>query len=84
MFALLVAAAACRRGASDAPPLFELLPAEATGVTFANEVPDSLAFNIVNFPYYYNGAGVAVGDVNNDGLPDLYFTSNLGRNRLPQ
>ncbi len=64
------------------PPLFELLPPERTGVTFANRLPDDTAFNILNYMYYYDGGGVAVGDVNNDGLPDLYFTSNVGPNRL--
>jgi hypothetical protein len=63
-------------------PLFELLPASRTGVTFANRLPEDTAFNILNYLYYYNGGGVAVGDINNDGLPDLYFTSNLGSNRL--
>src|SRR5262245_23313218 len=61
---------------------FELLPPSRTGVTFANMLPEDTTFNILNYLYYYNGGGVAVGDVNNDGLPDLYFTSNLGANRL--
>ena len=47
-----------------------------------NRLPEDTTFNILNYLYYYNGGGVAVGDVNNDGLPDLYFTSNLGPNRL--
>jgi len=64
------------------PPLFELLSPKETGVTFANTLPEDTAFNILNYLYYYNGAGVAVGDVDNDGLPDLYFSSNLGRNAL--
>ena len=51
-------------------------------MSFVNEVPDDSTFNILNYLYYYNGGGVAAGDINNDGLPDLYFTSNLGRNRL--
>ncbi len=76
----VVALAAC--GRNRAPQLFELLPPEASGVTFVNRLPEDTAFNILNYLYYYNGGGVAVGDVNNDGLPDLYFTSNLGPNRL--
>jgi len=56
--------------------------AEPNGVTFANRLPDDTAFNILTYMYYYDGGGVAAGDVNNDGLPDLYFTSNVGPNRL--
>ncbi|MGH7464279.1 MAG: FG-GAP repeat domain-containing protein, partial [Longimicrobiales bacterium] len=51
-------------------------------MSFVNELPEAPDFNILNYLYYYNGGGVAAGDVNNDGLPDLYFTSNLGPNRL--
>ena len=78
----IAVAAACTRHDPPAPALFELLAPAATGVTFANELPENTDFNILNYLYYYNGAGVAVGDVNNDGLPDLYFTSNLQHNRL--
>ena len=80
----LVAAAAALAGCGRArePQLFELLPPSRTGVTFANRLPDDTAFNILTYMYYYDGGGVAVGDVNNDGLPDLYFTSNVGPNRL--
>ncbi len=51
-------------------------------MTFANNLPEKPDFNILNYLYYYNGAGVAVGAVDGDGLPDLYFTSSLGANRL--
>jgi enediyne biosynthesis protein E4 len=80
---LAAAALACadQRPAVD-PPLFALVAPEASGVTFTNRLPDDTAFNILNYLYYYNGGGVAAGDVNNDGLPDLYFTSNMGSNRL--
>jgi len=68
--------------AADSARLFELLRPEATGVTFINELPDDPEFNILNYVNYYNGGGVAIGDIDSDGLPDLYFTSNLGRNHL--
>ena len=78
----LVVLTACRAAPSASPPLFESLAPSATGVTFVNRLPEDSSFNVLTYLYYYNGGGVAVGDVNNDGLPDLYFTSNLGPNRL--
>jgi len=82
--ALTLAAALALAGCGRArePQLFERLPPERTGVTFANRLPDDTTFDILAYLYYYDGGGVAVGDVNNDGLPDLYFTSNVGPNRL--
>jgi len=82
LFALTVALAACRATPAPAPPLFTAVAPESSGVTFANTLPEDSAVNIVNYLYYYNGGGVAAGDIDGDGLIDLYFSSNLGRNRL--
>ncbi len=62
--------------------LFTLLPASETGVTFQNTVIENEQFNLYDFHNVYNGAGVSVGDLNNDNLPDLYFTSNMSGDRV--
>lgn len=57
-------------------PRFELLTADQTGVTFINRVVETDSVHVLNFEYIYNGAGVGVFDLNNDGLRDLVFTAN--------
>ncbi|MGB5976547.1 MAG: VCBS repeat-containing protein, partial [Cyclobacteriaceae bacterium] len=64
------------------PKLFTLISPEQSGVTFSNDLEETPAMNVFNYLYFYNGGGVAAGDLNNDGLPDLYFTSNLHDNKL--
>lgn len=63
-------------------PLFTLMESSKTGINFENTVVDGEKFNIYTYRNYYNGAGVAIGDINNDSLPDLYFTANQLKNRL--
>ena len=81
LFATALTLLSCRQAATP-PPLFEAVAPQASGITFANTLPQDSAVNIINYLYYYNGGGVAAGDIDGDGLVDLYFTSNLGRNRL--
>ncbi len=62
--------------------LFQLLDPEKTGIDFVNEVEDGENFNILTYRNFYNGGGVAIGDINNDSLPDIYFTANQKKNKL--
>ncbi len=61
-------------------PLFTLM--NNTGIDFNNVVKDNNQLNILNYRNFYNGGGVAIGDINNDGLPDVFFTANQGSNKL--
>src|ERR1035437_7514007 len=83
-FILFIFCMSCQRkkefDAKDA--LFQLMPSSHTGITFNNKVKDDGEFNDFDFRNFYNGGGVAIGDVNNDGKPDIFFTSNQGKNRL--
>jgi len=63
-------------------PQFSLISNTQTHIDFENKMEENLYFNFINYPYVYNGGGVAVGDINNDGLEDVYFTSNVGSNKL--
>ncbi len=96
VFLMLVIAiflfASCAKNASEterdgtftdgASTLFSKITPEASGITFKNTIREDLEFNFLNYPYLYAGSGVAVGDIDNDGLQDIYLTANFGPNKL--
>ncbi|MDP5158961.1 MAG: VCBS repeat-containing protein [Flaviramulus sp.] len=66
----------------EVKPQFELLSSEITGIDFKNDLTSTDDFNVYKYRNFYNGGGVAIGDINNDGLQDVYLTSNLNQNKL--
>lgn len=62
--------------------LFSEIKSSHSGITFINRLEENDEFNIIEYLYFYNGGGVAIGDINNDDLPDIYFSSNQHTNTL--
>ena len=79
---LSVVLAACTNSRQSGRTLFALLPASSTGITFSNNLKPTPDLNTYTFRNFYDGGGVALADVNNDGLLDIYFTGNSVGNRL--
>jgi hypothetical protein len=82
-----VAMVGCSNGegtssSAESQTLFKLLPTAQSGVDFTNTIAENDTFNMVDFFYVYNGGGVAIGDLNNDSLPDIFFTGNQVSDRL--
>ncbi|MBN7814720.1 VCBS repeat-containing protein [Algoriphagus sp. YJ13C] len=64
------------------PTLFKLIDSSTSGIDFQNTLNESLNLNVLMYEYLYNGGGVAVGDLNGDGLEDIYFSANVSGNKL--
>jgi len=79
VFLLVILFSSC---GDDRSTLFTELSSSKTNIDFKNLLRESEDFNVLTFGYFYNGGGVAVGDINNDGLEDIYFTGNMMASHL--
>ena len=78
---LMLGCVSCRQ--DEGENVFKQMPASQTGIAFSNQLEEKPLFSILYYLYYYNGGGVATGDINNDGLTDIFFTANSkGNNKL--
>ncbi|GAB5401759.1 MAG: VCBS repeat-containing protein [Aureisphaera sp.] len=92
LFALLFVFFSCSKEGSKvvktggytngATTLFSKIPSDQSNIRFKNNLVQTMEFNFLNYPYIYAGGGVAVGDLDNDGLEDVYLVSNFGPNKL--
>ncbi|MGK7394224.1 MAG: VCBS repeat-containing protein [Candidatus Cyclobacteriaceae bacterium M3_2C_046] len=79
-FSVLLLTLSCGTEKNEA--LFTLLPSDQTGIDFANIITVKDSYNVAEYTYLYNGGGVAVGDFNNDELPDVFFAGNMVDNKI--
>src|SRR5215203_1522469 len=77
---IFLLSSSCKKSEKQVQPLFSLM--DSTGINFNNAVEDNKLDNSFLFRNFYNGGGVGIGDINNDGLADVFLTSNAGANKL--
>lgn len=78
---ILLVLCACKHE-QTADTLFHKMDPAETNIRFSNDLTYDKDFNVYTYRNFYNGGGVAIGDINNDGLPDIFFTANMGPNKL--
>ena len=81
-FLALALCVGCADDKVDTSKLFSELPGSETGIEFENTLTYDRKFNIYTYRNFYNGGGVAIGDINGDTLADIYFSANMGPNKL--
>ncbi len=79
---VLLSSGCSSRSSDESNQVLTLLSPEETGISFKNTIREHEGFNVLEYEYFFNGGGVAIGDLNNDGLPDVYFTANMEPDHL--
>ena len=79
-FFVLLTLSTCQKKSTES--LFNLLDSHETGIDFSNDIAQTDSLNILKYMYFYNGGGVGLGDINNDGLTDLFFSGNMVSSKL--
>lgn len=79
---LTVTMISCESNKEEKQPMYSLLVSETTGIDFSNDLTFDQEFNVFTYRNFYNGGGVSIGDINNDGLPDIYLSANQKSNKL--
>lgn len=79
---IIILLTGCRTSVDKLPAMFEVMDSSKTGLLFSNTLTPTQEFNMFKYMYFYNGAGVGVGDFNNDGLIDIFMSANQGDNKL--
>src|SRR5687768_18133406 len=79
---ILFAGMSCNQKEVLSNTLFQKLPSSQTNIHFSNDLSYDAKFNVYTYRNFYNGGGVAIGDINNDGLQDVFFTANMKPNKL--
>jgi len=82
IFMLVSLLFSCSEKKEEVQAMFETLDSKTTGIDFTNKLTPTPQFNMFKYMYFYNGAGVGVGDYNNDGMIDVFFSSNQGDNKI--
>ena len=72
----------CKTDTKKQDTLFKLLSSKDTGITFSNDISQNDTLNVLTYMYFYNGGGVGLGDINNDGFTDIFFSGNMVSSRL--
>ncbi|MDW5290151.1 VCBS repeat-containing protein [Formosa sp. PL04] len=82
LFSICILIASCTSKSEKSQTAFLEITANTSNILFSNTITDNDSLTYSKFPYIYNGGGVAIGDINNDGLSDVFFTGNMVPNKL--